>query len=129
MDNGSTVVIFASYAKRMKRVIICNEGLFKRVTKYFYFDNLTTLELGEVALLKMNATEVDVRFQSTCITNAVAQPLDVEITEKQRQNLDDGLVWPMLINVRENLDHRLRLDCCVMDELVITTLEDLSGLG
>ncbi|MCO5546790.1 hypothetical protein L7F22_000226 [Adiantum nelumboides] len=130
MDNGSVVVIFAGYAEPMKRVITCNEGFSRRVTKYFYFDNFTSLELGEMALLKMNAAEVEslmfgFKLHATCTADAIAQLLDVETTEKQRQNLNGGLVWPMLINARENLDHRLRLDCCDMDELVTITLEDL----
>ncbi|KAI5074334.1 hypothetical protein GOP47_0010295 [Adiantum capillus-veneris] len=106
MDNGLVVVIFAGYAEPMKR------------------------ELGEMALLKMNAAGIEslmfgFRLHDNCTADAIAQLLDVETTEKQRQVLNGGLVWPMLINARENLDHRLGLDCCDVNELVTITSEDL----
>lgn len=130
MDNGSIVVIFAGYAEPMKRVITCNEGFSRRVTKYFYFDNFTTLELGEMALLKMNASEMEslmfgFKLHEKCTADAIAQLLNAETSEKQRQVLNGGLILPMLTNARENLDYRLGLDCCDVDELITITLEDL----
>lgn len=132
MDNGSIVVIFAGYAEPMKRVITCNEGFSRRVTKYFYFDNFTTLELGEMACLKMDNAEFEsimfgFKLDETCTADAIGQLLDAETTEMQRQALNGGLVWPMLVNARENLDHRLGLDCCDVNELITITLDDLKA--
>lgn len=130
MDNGSIVVIFAGYAEPMKRVITCNEGFSRRVTKYFYFENFNTLELGEMACLKMENAEIEsimygFKLDETCTAEAIGQLLDTETTEMQRQALNGGLVWPMLVNARENLDHRLGLDCCDLNELITITLDDL----
>lgn len=132
MDSGSIVVIFAGYSEPMKRVITCNEGFSRRVTKYFYFDNFSTTELAEISHLKMNDAEIEslmygFKLHDTCTIEAVARLLDVETTEKQRQVLNGGLVWPMLVNARENLDHRLGLDCCDVNELITITLEDLKA--
>lgn len=132
MDNGSVVVIFAGYAERMKRVITCNEGFSRRVTKYFYFDDFSTKELAEIVHLKVNDQAVEslmygFQLHEVCTIEAVAQLLDIETTEKQRHELNGGLVWPMLVNARENLDHRLDLECCDVYELITITLEDLKA--
>ncbi|KAH7443540.1 hypothetical protein KP509_02G039400 [Ceratopteris richardii] len=130
MDTGKIVVIFAGYEEPMKRVITCNEGFSRRVTKFFHFDNFTTQELGEMALLKMRNEDMEsvmfgFKLHKGCTADSIAKLLDSETTQKQRETLNGGLVWPMLINARENLDLRLRLDCCDAEELITITMEDL----
>ena len=130
MDSGCIVVIFAGYAEPMKRVISCNEGFSRRVTKFFYFEDFSTKELAEITCLKMNDTDVEsvmygFHLDEECTVDAIAQLLDEETTEKQRKTLNGGLAWPMLVNAREYLDYRLGLDCCDMKELITITMEDL----
>lgn len=132
MDSGSVVVIFAGYAEPMKRVITCNEGFSRRVTKFFYFDNFSTEELAEITHIKMidqtsESLLYGFKLHKACTVEAIAQLLDLETAEKQRHELNGGLVWPMLVNARENLDNRLDLDCCDVDELTTITLEDLNA--
>lgn len=48
MDGGEVVVVFAGYTKSMKMVIDANEGLRRRVTNLFNFDDYSPLELAEI---------------------------------------------------------------------------------
>ncbi|KAM0030861.1 putative AAA+ ATPase domain, ATPase, AAA-type, core, ankyrin repeat-containing [Helianthus debilis subsp. tardiflorus] len=57
----------------------------------------------------------------------VADLIERETTEKQRKEMNGGLVDPLLVNARENLDLRLSFDCLDTDELLTITLEDLQG--
>ena len=57
--------------------------------------------------------------------DAVATMIERETSEKQRKEMNGGLVDPMLVNARENLDLRLEFDCVDTDELLTITLEDL----
>ncbi|KAL8539063.1 hypothetical protein ACS0TY_000887 [Phlomoides rotata] len=41
MDSGKAVVIFAGYTEPMKRVISSNEGIRRRVSNIFHFDDFT----------------------------------------------------------------------------------------
>jgi hypothetical protein len=130
MDSGSIVVIFAGYAEPMERVISCNEGFSRRVTKFFYFEDFSTKELAEITHLKMNDADAEsvmygFQLDEECTVDAIAQLLDEETTEKQRKSLNGGIAWPMLLNAREHLDYRLGLDCCDTKELVTITMKDL----
>lgn len=134
MDSGKVVVIFAGYAEPMKRVINSNEGFSRRVTRYFFFDDFDSRELAEIVHLKINEQLEDsllygFKLHPTCTIEAISELLKNNTTEKQRKELNGGLVGPMLVNARENLDLRLDLDCCDAENLVTITLEDLdSGL-
>ncbi|KAE8654643.1 protein CfxQ-like isoform 2 [Hibiscus syriacus] len=59
--------------------------------------------------------------------DAIGRLIERETTEKQRKEMNGGLVDPMLINARENLDLRLSFDCIDADELRTITLEDLEA--
>ncbi|XP_057867458.1 ribulose bisphosphate carboxylase/oxygenase activase, chloroplastic isoform X2 [Cryptomeria japonica] len=134
MDSGKVVVIFAGYAEPMKRVINSNEGFCRRVTRYFFFDDFDSRELAEIVHLKIHEQLEDsllygFKLHPTCTIEAISDLLKNNTTEKQRKELNGGLVGPMLVNARENLDLRLDLDCCDAENLVTITLEDLeSGL-
>lgn len=135
MDNGKIVVIFAGYAEPMKRVITSNEGFCRRVTKFFSFSDFSSEDLASILHLKMNdQTEESLlygfKLHPSCTVNAVAKLIDSETTEKQRKEMNGGLVDTMLVNARENLDLRLSFDCIDTEELRTITLEDLqAGLG
>lgn len=130
MDSGKVVVIFAGYSEPMKRVISSNEGFRRRVTKFFYFDNFSSVDLANILHLKMsNQTEDSLlygfKLHSSCTVDAVAMLIERETSEKQRKEMNGGLVDPMLVSARENLDLRLKFDCVDTDELLTITLEDL----
>ncbi|URE44815.1 N-(5'-phosphoribosyl)anthranilate isomerase [Musa troglodytarum] len=135
MDSGKVVVIFAGYSEPMKRVIESNEGFRRRVTKYFYFDDFSTTELAQILRIKMNHQDQNsllygFNLHPSCSVEAVAKLIDRETTEKQRREMNGGLIDPLLANARENLDLRLDFDCSDTDGLVTITMEDLmAGLG
>ncbi|CAM8960296.1 unnamed protein product [Rhodiola kirilowii] len=130
MDNGKIVVIFAGYREPMKRVIGSNEGFCRRVTKFFYFDDFSSEDLAQILLIKMNnITEGSLlygfKLHSSCTTEAITDLIQREVTEKRRKEMNGGLVDPLLVNARENLDMRLDFDCVETEELVTITLQDL----
>lgn len=132
MDSGKVVVIFAGYAEPMKRVIASNEGFCRRVTRYFIFDDFSPTELAEIVQLKMNeqmesSLLYGFKLHETCSVEAIGNLIIKNTTEKQRKELNGGLVGPMLVNARENLDLRLDLDCCDVENLVTITFEDLEA--
>ncbi|KAJ9551146.1 hypothetical protein OSB04_015191 [Centaurea solstitialis] len=132
MDNGKVVVIFAGYSEPMKRVISSNEGFCRRVTKFFTFDDFTPEDLADILRLKMsNQTEGSLlygfKLHPLCTVKAMATLIETETTEKQRKEMNGGMVDPLLVNARENLDLRLSFDCMDTDELLTITLEDLQG--
>ncbi|WOL02170.1 hypothetical protein Cni_G10889 [Canna indica] len=100
MDSGKLVVIFAGYSEPMKRVIQSNEGFSgRRITK----------------------------LHPSCSIEAIAGLIDKETTEKQRREMNGGLIDPLLANARENLDLRLDFDCSDTDGLVTLTMEDMKA--
>ncbi|RAL37199.1 hypothetical protein DM860_004121 [Cuscuta australis] len=136
MDSGKVVVIFAGYSEPMKRVISSNEGFCRRVTKYFHFDDFTTEDLAKILHLKMSTTNLEAeggsslfgfKLHPSCSVEAVADLIERETTEKQRKEMNGGLLDPMLVSARENLDFRLSFDCVDTEELLTITLEDLEA--
>ena len=130
MDSGKVVVIFAGYTEPMKRVISSNEGFCRRVTKFFHFDDFSSIDLANILHLKMSHQAEDsllygFKLHPSCTVDAVATMIERETSEKQRKEMNGGLVDPMLVNARENLDLRLEFDCVDTDELLTITLEDL----
>lgn len=132
MDSGKIVVILAGYSEPMKRVISANEGFCRRVTKFFHFSDFSSAELAQITHIKMNNQAEDsvlygFRLDSSCSMNAIAGLIERETVEKQRKEMNGGLVDPMLVNARENLDLRLDFDSANEDNLVSITLEDLQA--
>ncbi|KAI3835227.1 hypothetical protein MKW98_020343 [Papaver atlanticum] len=132
MDAGKIVVIFAGYSEPMKRVITSNEGFSRRVTKFFVFDDFNSEELAQIVHLKMNNQDIvsllyGFKLHSSCTVEAVAKLIEKETTEKQRKEMNGGIVDPMLVNARENLDLRLDFECTDSDDLVTITSEDLEA--
>ncbi|KAK7850754.1 stage v sporulation protein k [Quercus suber] len=89
-------------------------------------------ELAKILHIKMNnqAEESSLygfKLHPSCTEEAVAALIESETTEKQRKELNGGLVDPMLVNARENLDLRLSFDCIDTDEIQTITLEDLEA--
>ncbi|CAN0901583.1 Ribulose bisphosphate carboxylase/oxygenase activase, chloroplastic [Linum grandiflorum] len=131
MDSGKIVVIFAGYSEPMKRVIASNEGFCRRVTKFFTFDDFTSGDLANIVHIKMKDQEEGMLYgfqlHPSCSIDAISRLIDEETTEKQRRDMNGGLVDTMLVNARENLDLRLDFDCVDADELRTITLEDLEA--
>ncbi|PIA65011.1 hypothetical protein AQUCO_00100465v1 [Aquilegia coerulea] len=132
MDSGKVVVIFAGYSEPMKRVISSNEGFCRRVTKFFVFGDLSTEELSQIVHLKMNNQEegsslYGFKLHPSCSADAITKLIERETTEKQRKEMNGGLVDPLLVNARENLDLRLDFDTANADDLITITLGDLEG--
>ncbi|KAE9464513.1 hypothetical protein C3L33_03639, partial [Rhododendron williamsianum] len=132
MDGGKVVVIFAGYSEPMKRVITSNEGFCRRVTKFFHFDDLSSIDLANILHLKMNNQAEDsllygFKLHPSCTVDVVATLIETETNEKQRKEMNGGIVDPMLVNARENLDLRLNFDCVDTNELLTITLEDLEA--
>nr|DAD26921.1 TPA_asm: hypothetical protein HUJ06_028389 [Nelumbo nucifera] len=132
MDSGKVVVIFAGYSEPMKRVISSNEGFCRRVTKFFHFGDFSSEELAQILHLKMNNQAEDsplygFRLHPSCSVEAIKKLIEKGTTLKQRQEMNGGLVDPMLANARENLDLRLDFDCADTNDLLTVTLEDLEA--
>ncbi|CAN1331304.1 Protein CfxQ homolog, partial [Linum perenne] len=134
MDSGKIVVIFAGYSEPMKRVIASNEGFCRRVTKFFTFDDFTSEDLANIAHMKMRDQEekeegmlYGFQLHPSCSIDAVSRLIEKESTEKQRREMNGGLVDTMLVNARENLDLRLDFECVDADKLQTITLEDLEA--
>ncbi|KAH6762684.1 AAA-type ATPase family protein / ankyrin repeat family protein [Perilla frutescens var. hirtella] len=132
MDSGKVVVIFAGYSEPMKRVIASNEGFCRRVTKFFHFDDFSSEDLAKILHLKMSNQGEDsllygFNLHPSCSVEAIAAMIERKTTEKQRKEMNGGLVDPMLVNARENLDLRIDFECIDTDSLLTITLEDLSA--
>lgn len=132
MDSGKIVVIFAGYSEPMKRVIASNEGFCRRVTKFFQFDDFSSEDLAKILHLKMSYQSEDsvlygFKLHPSCGIEAIVEMIERETSEKQRKEMNGGLVDPMLVNARENLDLRIDFECIDTDSLLTITLEDLSA--
>ncbi|KAL1535604.1 ribulose bisphosphate carboxylase/oxygenase activase, chloroplastic-like isoform X2 [Salvia divinorum] len=132
MDTGKVVVIFAGYSEPMKRVISSNEGFCRRVTKFFQFDDFSSEDLANILHLKMsNQGESSLlygfKLHPSCSVEAIQAMIERETSEKQRREMNGGLVDPMLVNARENLDLRIDFECIDTDSLLTITLEDLTA--
>lgn len=132
MDSGSIVVIFAGYSKPMKRVISSNEGFCRRVTKFFHFDDFSSEDLAKILHIKMSNQGEDsllygFKLHDSCSEESVAELIESGTSEKQRREMNGGIVDTVLVNAREYLDLRLDFDCIDMEELRTITLEDLEA--
>ncbi|KAG9153189.1 hypothetical protein Leryth_020593 [Lithospermum erythrorhizon] len=132
MDSGRVVVIFAGYSEPMKRVISSNEGFCRRVTKFFRFDDFNSEDLAKILELKMSIQSESsllygFKLHPSCTVEAVAALIENTTTEKQRKEMNGGLIDPLLVNAREILDMRLGYECIDTDELLTITLEDLEA--
>ncbi|XP_043725549.1 ESX-1 secretion system protein EccA1-like [Telopea speciosissima] len=132
MDSGKVVVIFAGYSEPMKRVISSNEGFCRRVTKFFFFSDFSSEELAQILHLKLKYQEEDsllygFKLHPLCTVDAISNLIERGTTEKQRKDMNGGLIDPLLVNARENLDLRLDFDCTDADELLTITHEDLEA--
>ncbi|KAG6436533.1 hypothetical protein SASPL_101434 [Salvia splendens] len=61
------------------------------------------------------------------LLDAIQAMIELETSEKQRREMNGGLVGPMLVNARENLDLRIDFECVDTESLLTITLEDLSA--
>ena len=132
MDSGKIVVIFAGYSEPMKRVIASNEGFCRRVTRFFHFSDFNSEELAGILHIKMNnlaesSLLYGFKLHPSCSIEAIAALIQRETTEKQRKEMNGGLVDTLLVNARENLDLRLSFDCIETEELVVITIVDLEA--
>lgn len=132
MDSGKVVVIFAGYSEPMNRVIASNEGFCRRVTKFFHFDDFSSKDLAKILHLKMcnqgeNSLLYGFKLHPSCSVEAITAMIERETTEKQRKEMNGGLIDPMLVNARENLDLRIDFECVETESLLTITLEDLSA--
>ncbi|KAK4397024.1 protein CfxQ [Sesamum angolense] len=132
MDSGKIVVIFAGYSEPMSRVISSNEGFCRRVTKFFHFDDFSSMDLAKILHIKMSNQAEDsllhgFKLHTSCTVEAVAALIERETTVKQRKEMNGGIVDPMLVNARENLDLRTDFECVDPDSLLTITLEDLEA--
>ncbi|KAG0623001.1 hypothetical protein M758_3G140800 [Ceratodon purpureus] len=130
MDAGKVVVIFAGYPEPMQRVLGANEGFCRRVNRFFHFDDFSCKEIAQIVHTKLEEQKAGslihgFKLAKDCTVDAVAELLEKETSAKQRHLLNGGLVWPLLVNARENLDERLDFDCHNPEELVTITMEDL----
>ncbi|KAL3637765.1 hypothetical protein CASFOL_018213 [Castilleja foliolosa] len=132
MDTGKVVVIFAGYSEQMERVIFANPGFRRRVTKFFYFDDLTCTDLANILWLKMSNLRNDqnsplygFKLHESCIVPRIAVIIRQGSSEKLRSDMNGGLVDVMLMNARESLDMRIDLECRDVDVLTTIMLEDL----
>lgn len=128
MNTRNLVVIFAGYKEPMEHVISCNEGLRRRVSKFFDFDDFSYQELGQMLHLKMNNLEqpsslYGFKLHSSCTVEAIATLIQNGTTVEQRSKMNGGIVDITLVNARENLNHRLNIRCKNVDELHTITLE------
>ncbi|XP_047307630.1 ESX-1 secretion system protein EccA1-like [Impatiens glandulifera] len=133
MDSGKIVVIFAGYSEPMKRVISSNEGFCRRVTKFFHFEDFSCKDLAKIVVLKMSKNQTDssllcgFKLDPLCTVDAVEDVIARVTSERQRREMNGGLLDPMLVNARENLDLRLDFDCIDTNELLSIKLEDLEA--
>lgn len=134
MDTGKIVVIFAGYSEPMKRVIASNEGFCRRVTKFFNFSDFSAKELAQILHIKMSDGQAGedtlfcgFRLHESCTLQEIAAVIERETTEKQRKEMNGGLVDTLLVNARENLDLRLSFECVDTDEICTIRLEDLEA--
>ncbi|EYU27290.1 hypothetical protein MIMGU_mgv1a019137mg [Erythranthe guttata] len=131
LEDGDIVVIFAGYTEPMKLALSSNQGLCRRVTNFFQFDDFTCKDLAQMLMLKMTKQDERSRLYGfklhpSCTCDAVLQVIQNNSTEQLRSKMNGGLVDHMLNNARENLDSRLNLDS-IGDELLTITLSDLEA--
>ncbi|KAL8551989.1 hypothetical protein ACS0TY_000880 [Phlomoides rotata] len=131
MDKEKVVVIFAGYTEAMKRVISSNQGIRRRVSNIFQFDDFSCEQLAQIVHLKLPNKDKNNPFygfkldgRGTSVKD-VAALIEGGTSGEQRGKINGGLVDQMLVRARENLDSWIDVECTDEYSLVAITSEDL----
>ncbi|KAF9615375.1 hypothetical protein IFM89_023026 [Coptis chinensis] len=94
---------------------------------------MSVMDSGKIAVIFAGYTEPMERVISSnegfkrriTNVNAIKKLIERETTKKQRNEVNGGLVDPMLVNAKENVDLRLEVDNVILDDVLTIALEDL----
>ncbi|KAL5972942.1 hypothetical protein ACLOJK_039749 [Asimina triloba] len=129
MESAPLAVIFAGYVDKMNSMISSNDGLKRRIAKFFVFDNYTCADLAEMTISKIGMGSQEesselcgLRLHQSCSAEAIAELIERETTEEQRNEVNGTLVQHMLQNALDHLNFNLSLEQMINeDELHATT--------
>ena len=65
------------------------------------------------------------RLHASCTEDALSAAIAAFTTARQRQQRNGGLALPVLLDAREQLDERLDIECCEVEELVTIEMRDI----
>lgn len=133
MDNAKLVVIFAGYTEPLDRLISSNEGIRRRLSNIFHFDDFTCEQLAKIVHLKLPTKDKNSPLYGFKLDRRATGVMDVAaLIEKgtsaeQRRKMNGGLVDQLLVKARENLDSRIDVECTDEYAMVAITSEDLAA--
>lgn len=108
MDEGETVMIFAGYSSPMKVWMEANAGLYRRISKQFYFDDYLPSELSQMVLLLIGQSGF---HTDGSVTLDALTALIATLPTAMRSRMNGGIADGLLKLGKESLDRRLTADC------------------
>ena len=127
-DDNAPVMIFAGYVDDMKRFFAANEGLTRRVSRQFIFEDMTVSQIAALTKIKIDhspfclAKDADDAFLEDAIEKGTS--------ERQRGKLNGGLASLLLTGAKASLDRRLTLAETNVDNIMTYSREDVvNGVG
>lgn len=124
MNTGDVVMIFAGYRKEMQAFMGGNPGLFRRISKQFFFEDYKTDELTNILKLnvKLSGFQLDTEVTDEQLTDIIER----KTIARQRAQMNGGIPQQMFRKAKWFLDERLDMDACE-DELMTFNLGDLEN--
>jgi len=108
MDEGETVMIFAGYSSPMKVWMEANAGLYRRISKQFYFDDYLPSELSQMVLLLIGQSGF---HTDGSVTADALTALITTLPAAMRSRMNGGVADSLLKLGKESLDRRLTANC------------------
>ena len=122
-DDDSPVMIFAGYVNDMKRFFGANEGLTRRISKTFVFEDMTVAQLAALTLIKVNHSPF--YFAEGVDQSVLEQIIGQGTTKLQRSKLNGGLCSLLVVGAKESLDRRLTLSTANQMNIMSYNKEDV----
>lgn len=122
-DDDAPVMIFAGYVNDMKRFFAANEGLTRRVSRQFVFEDMTVAQL--TALTRIKVEHSPFMFADDITTSFLEETIESGTTTLQRAKLNGGLASLLLTGAKQSLDRRLTLDDANEANIMTYTQDDV----
>ena len=123
MGCGDPVMIFAGYVKDMRRFFAANEGLTRRISRQFHFEDLSIDQIVELILIKTKASPFNLAEDVT--PEILKQILTEKTTPKQRSFMNGAIAGLIMRGAKTSLDRRLTLESADETNIMTFHLADL----
>lgn len=124
MNDGDPIMIFAGYERDMQRFFGANEGLHRRISQQFVFQNMSIPDL--VKLFRIIIGKSPFLFADDVTDEWLTTVIDERTHPAQRALFNGGLVKPVLKRAKANLDRRLTLTSASEENIMVLTRPDIA---